>query len=213
VPETTNPFDSSQARVDLYDEAACLDNYRFLPGVVCLPVAEDPPAVGLNSWSPVVVIRIHAPYRERMSKYKLQKQQNPPILPKPESVGKFVFTGGQIAIDKKLNTTAQRFDWACETEYVFVENCVSRPRDGLVLSYPPFSWLSDEENLVAGFPPGGSLTGAVSSAGSIAQNGYKIADAQSGDIQADGPWSYNTTAFFPGQLFNASILNGGPSIG
>lgn len=208
------PTDTFQAQRDLYTNGSLtVNDYEFHPGVCVLPVCEDPPSVAdpatNRAFSPVEVGRVHAPYRVRNYKNHSVKQQNPPVMPTPASVGSFVFLGGSLGVANGLNSTGQRFDWEAAAEYTFVENCVSRPADGLVLGSPPYSLISQFENLVAvGLPPQSQLVGAVASAGSDVKVGYQQAAAQAAAISSDDAWSYTTCSFFPGQLFDPNMANG-----
>jgi hypothetical protein len=88
------PTDTNQAGRDLYQGGqGVLNEYAFDPGVCVLPVAEDDP--GGADWSPVVVCRLHAPFRTRKTRYDSQKQQNPPVVPTPADTGAFVFSRPQ----------------------------------------------------------------------------------------------------------------------
>lgn len=205
------PSDSRQAARDLYDGGVPIVNdYSFDPGVCVLPVAEDDP--GGADWSPVVVCRLHAPVRTRTVSYSARKQQNPPVVPTPGDAGAFVFTGGSVSMSCSLNTTQLNADWGAETEYTFVENCRSRPQDGLVLGKPPYTTFTAERNraLIGPAPPA-TMDGAVKEAGLDARVGFNQGYTQAAAIANNQPWSYNTTAFFPGQLFDPNMINGGAS--
>jgi hypothetical protein len=206
------PTDTNQAGRDLYQGGqGVLNEYAFDPGVCVLPVAEDDP--GGADWSPVVVCRLHAPFRTRKTRYDSQKQQNPPVVPTPADTGAFVFTGGNILLTTQLNPSFQRFDWTVVTEYTFVENCRSRPQDGLVLGLPAYTWTSSLENLQGiGQATPANLDGAVAQAGYDAKVGFQQAYVQAAAIANDGNWSYNTSSFFPGQFFDPNMANGGQQV-
>lgn len=209
------PKDTLQAQYDLYTNGSLTTNdYEFRPGVCVLPVCEDPPDENLTfqnqRFTPVDVIRVHAPYRVRTYRNRANKQQNPPVVPSPADAGKFVFVGGSVEIANGLNGTGQRFDWEATAQYVFVENCVSRIKDGLVLGSPPYNTYIQDENLRdIGTPSQSNLVGAVSAAGTDAKVGYQQASRQAAAIASGGAWGYSTCSFFPGQLFDANMANGG----
>lgn len=212
---TQYPSDNNQ--VELYGPHHGLTNeFRVRPGVCVLPLAEDPPETDaeLATYSPVAVLRLHAPYRERIANYIAEKTNNPPMLPPPENTGSFVFTGGDLTFANRLNATGRNFDWSIGCRYTFVENCVSRTEDGFVLGLLPYSWLTSEVNATEGYvtpAPGG---GAVAAAGKDALVGFKqglfaIADSQ-GHLKT--PWGYNTSSYFPGTFFYSDLLNAGPPV-
>lgn len=204
------PVDNNQA--GLYNSMGLSNSYEFHPGVCILPLAEDPPTnpTELSSYSPVVVARLHAPYRVRKVTYVGDKKNNPPPLPTPSDTGSFVFIGGGIKVTNSLNTTFRNFDWTGVCSYGFVENCVSRPEDGLVLGIPAVNWTSSTLNISEGYviPP----VGAASHAGLDVAVGYAqslkiIGDSQTGSLKYS--WGYNTPSYYPGNLFYDNMLNGG----
>lgn len=203
------PADNSQPT--LYTGLALGDEYTFESGVCVLPIAQEPPTdpVELASWSPVVLLQLHAPYRIRSSNYQNKKQNSPPIITAPVSAGKFVFLGGSVSISSNINGTYWDRDWNVTGVNVFVENCVSRVEDGLVLTSPPIVSQADVANLgyFSTLPP---QIGAVSEAGWNAIAGYNagttLTASSSGTLNPE--WSYNNGSFFPGQLFNSDLANG-----
>lgn len=208
-------LDNSQTQ--LYQNALQTNDYTLDPGVCVLPVAQEPPSDEgtLRTWSPVVILRLHAPYRIRKLRTGTKKQNSPPIIPSPADVGKFVFVGGGITFANAMNSTNSNFDWAVETEYVYVEDCVSRNQDGFVLSSTPWVWECTEENSrrIGGTPP-------VPAVGAISEAGLEplIGSFMSSDIRPNSStgWAYNVPSFFPGLLLNDNLANGGgrtPSTG
>lgn len=197
----------------LYPEGMGLKNdYVFEPGVCVLPVAGVPPAdIDANTdWSPVVVLRLHAPYRLRKMNYVVpRKQNNPPVLPTPGNAGSFVFVGGTVNVVNYLNTSYQSFDWTAEANYVYVEDCVSRPQDGLVLGAPPFTSPVDQRYLDGGNKvPVPAYAGAVYTAGELAVAGCNSLTSEG--VVNSGLWQYSNPSYFPGVLFNDYIANAGP---
>jgi hypothetical protein len=192
------------------DETKSLDEYEIDPGVCVLPVAgpepEDP--VERADWSPVVFLRLHAPYRVRKSVARAVKTSNPPVVPAPADAGAFVFVGGHVQIANAMNTSLAAFDWTVTTEFVFVEDCPHALSDGFVLTAAPFTYQTQAENALGGSRTVTSL-GAVSLAGADARVGYY----QGAVIPRDpfGAWRYNTPTYYPGHLFNEDLVNGGPN--
>lgn len=209
------PLDNAQ--LDLYQVGVDVQNdYRLDPGVCVLPVAEDPPDASsgqLAAWSPVAVLRLHAPYRVRRAKYREEKQNNPPVAPAPGDTGAFVFVGGSIAFTNQLNSTFRNYDWVVGAEYVYVENCVSRNEDGFVLGLAPWTWDTTTLNL-----QNGGLT--IPQFGAVAQGGPDVlvgflqgqlaVNGQTGDLNA--AWGYNTTSYYPGTFLSDDLTNGGQPV-
>lgn len=228
-----DPMDSLQTPQYL-DGPAITNDYTIDPGVCVLPLAEDPPddttATGqaeLPAWSPVVALRLHAPYRVRRAQYDTKKQNTPPVMPAPADQGKFVFLGGTIRFHPPaLNMTNTNYDWTAQAEYNFVEDCVSRTADGFVLGIPPYTLAVQQENADAlGGVPTGITVGAIAAAGTDAKVGYQqgkavgvalgpglsaLAGIAAGVVAAQ-TYTYNTLSYFPGTLFNDSLLNAGPA--
>lgn len=216
--EGPQPVDSEQN--DLYPDGYGVRNvYHLDPGVCVLPIAEDPPAdddPNLKNFSPVVIARLHAPYRIRRTSYSTKKVNNPPVIPSPEDSGAFVFMSGDISFFPTLNTTFRNFDWDVTTEYMFVENCVSRPKDGFVLGSPPWTWISSTENMaeLGGFYS--PAVGAVALAGPDVKIGYTQGVLITGgsllsndnSVTLIDDWGYNTASYFSGAFLNADMVNG-----
>jgi hypothetical protein len=210
VSPSQNYTDSVQG--SLYEQGMEISNdFDFDPGVCILPLAEDPPESEgeLATWSPVVVLRLHAPYRQRKTRYNTAKTNNPPIMPTPEKdSGAFIFVGGTLSIQNVMNQSYISFDWLVQSEYIYVENCVSRNQDGYVLGMPPWRWETNAIN-AAGFAPAAPTIGAVSHAGSD----VLVAAAMGGNIVPDqdstGTYFYNMTNYLPGRFFSDNLINGG----
>lgn len=194
----------------LYDPSTqSADEYEMVSGAVVLPIAQTPPTSesALGSWSPVVVLQLHAPYRIRRTRTSSQKTNNPPVVPSPQDTGKFVFLGGTLTIQNMMNSRLDTFDWFVGSDYTFVENCVSRVQDGYVLTSMPWAWMTTASNLTRGTSTAVSSPGAVGQAGTDAKVGYN----QASSIDLNGTWGYNTSTYFPGNLFNETLINGGPT--
>lgn len=217
-----NLLDTTQS--PLYTKGSLQTNdYKLQPGVCVLPIAEEPPTdlQALESWSPVVVLRLHAPYRLRKYRTQQIKNNNPPIVASPGDTGKFVFIGGDIVFEPRMNITNRNFDWTVVTEYTYVENCVSRNQDGFVLGSSPWKWEASIENAQAlgGIPPIPPI-GAISEAGLEPIIGYYMAGSIVASIGAsiglgvvglgtELPWGYNVPSYYPGVLLNDNLANGG----
>ncbi len=221
------PLPNDIVQATNYDELSQTNEYTLRPGTCILPYAEDPPAAtdpALATYSPVAVLRLHAPYRVRRHTFAADKQRNPPVMPTPQSAGKFEFLGGTISFATSDNASWFDSNWSCVAEYMYVETCVSRPIDGFVLgSAAPFTLNSDYEAIAAYgvtplIPPFQQLpVGAIGGAGPNAVSGYNYAatliSPGNGVLELPINWSYTSAAFFPGQLFNDQLSNGGGTDG
>lgn len=189
-----------------YDVVERQNDYDIKEGLFALPVAEEPPTDPgeLAEWSPVQCVRAHAPYRIRKVTFIHQKTGNPPSVPSPISAGAFNFLGGMVAFDTpRPNLSMCSFDWRVGGEYLFVEDCVSRPGDGFVLGNNPFPTTMDVDNNKH-YAPAELDIGAVAYAGENARRGY----TQSQEIRMETNWLYNNTSYFPGDLLNEEAVNG-----
>lgn len=208
--DVTNPPTSTYESQDqLYQAGIGISNvYEIDSGVCVIPLAELPPTDPneLQDWSPVIKLQLHAPYRRRTATYHADKQMAPPVLPSPVDVGAFIFTQGQIIFDPpKLNTSQNGFDWSASAKYVYYENCVSRNIDGMVLGTTGFQWLMSQQGIqnLGGLPS--PTYGAIADAGADALFGYALSQ----DITDQGTWVYPCQSFYPGDLFNDNLFNGG----
>lgn len=209
-------YDSVQA--SLYDEYAIQNDYELAEGVFALPLAQMPPGTAsggdgtLADWSPVVLVRAHAPHRVRRMSFSVVKKQAPPVLPRPADAGAFKFVGGGISAPvPTMGPDQSNFNWRVAGQYVFVEDVVSRPEDGLVLGMQPWAYQSQVENITAlgGTPPALATAGAIAEAGTDAQVGL----AQAGVVDFTKPYWYNTPSFLPGTFFSDDrLVNGGPPV-
>lgn len=190
--------------------------YEFEPGVCVLPIAEDPPTdpEALKTWSPVVILRLHAPYRRRTHQYGAYKQNAPPVIPKPADTGAFIHVGGTLRIQVSQNSMNSLYDWDVNSINTYVEDCVSRPQDGCVLGTGPWTPIASYENsqiyggaLGIGFAISGP-PGAIRQAGEFARAGY--GQSLQVDFDTTMGYSYNSPAFFPGVFFSDILANGGP---
>lgn len=183
------------------DGPGIVNAFRIVEGVFAIPVAEAPPTdpSELAAWSPVEMIRLHSPYRIRKTAFASTKQTRPPVMPSPGSEGKFEFIGGDLGFSTVPNGPS--FDWSCQSEYVYVENCVSRTIDGFVLGMAPFQYPEQKQGELYAGNPTISSPGAISEAGSDARRGFSD--------QNNGPNNYTAISFFPGLFFNSEIANGG----
>ena len=205
------PFDDAQA--PLYPQGIGNTNeYTLDPGVCILPIAEEPPTdlTELAEWSPVVVLRLHAPYRIRRQRMHAEKQNNPPVIPTPADTGKFIFTSGSIVFANTLNNSGQNFDWLVETEYMYVEDCVSRNEDGFVLGACPFVFEPSQNNLInMGGLPTPPTIGAISQAGAEPLLGWGMSRTLATVTNSAFGWGYNVPSYYPGTLLNENLANGG----
>lgn len=192
-----------------YDRWATDNNYNLVSGLFVLPVAEDPPtdSEALKTWSPVVVIRAHAQYALRQVTFDVQKKGTPPVVPSPTDAGCFRFLGGSLDFPgPAVNQSANKFDWNVTGVYLYAQTLRSDPSDGYVLTGFPFPLELQAQNAVQYQQAGEPNTGPVTVAGNDAKIGY----AQGMAISLSDPyWKYNTATYFPGTLFDSTIVNGG----
>lgn len=211
------PNDANQAG-SYTGGAGNANEYAFHPGVCVLPVAEDPPEdpAELAAWSPVVALRLHAPYRTRLFKQTAVKEGNPAAVAAPGDTGAFVFLGGSMAVASKLSTALRTYDWSSEAAYHYVEACASRDASGnelgLVLGTLPYKEVVNRENEVYGYTP--PPLGAVARAGRAATVGYnmglQLVAGQDGQLRET--WVFNNQAFFPAELFYSDLANAGKPV-
>ncbi len=203
------PFDQTQQ--PLYEQGMDISNvYEPRAGVCVLPLAEDPPTTTeeLRTYSPVVVLRLHAPYRERKVVYKAIKSSTPPVMPAPVDAGSFVFLSGQIAVHNTLRQDQLGFDWQMACAYSYIEVSPPMPGDGLVLGTPPWVWAP-----VAAVVKSGQVGTSQAMTGSVATAGAEVLYAKgSGDAinPSTGAYTYQFPSFYPGTFFNNFLVNGGP---
>lgn len=209
MPEVPQiPLDNQQ--VTLYNDLSIVNNYDFDPGVCILPLAEDPPTnpEELATWSPVVTLRLHAPYRIRKVQYNLNKQNNPPVIPSPVDVGNFVFVSGSIMVSNGQNTSNCNYDWTVISNYIYVEDCASRIQDGLVLGSPPYTRNTTIENANnSGIAQRGIFVGAATEAGYEVLVGINQSNLV--NLANQDGWGYNSPAYLPGKFFDSYLINGG----
>ncbi len=201
---TQSPTDDGQA--PLASTLAWDNSYQLQEGVCVLPVAltDDEVAAGV---SPVLVGRLHPPYRIRTLNYRAAKQNAPPVMPTPKSAGAFVFVGGSFDIPAPTqNQTYTVFDWEATARYVFVEDVQSDRADGFVIGTPPYTLPTMAANAGTGVQP---PSGAGKFAGPDAWVGYAQGLAAQGAGIASGAWNYNCQSFYSGAFFNDTISNAG----
>jgi hypothetical protein len=209
------PEERDTAQIGLYQEYENSNEYFFESGICVLPIAEDPPEnpIKLLTWSPVVTLRFHSPYRIRKVNYSIQKDKNPPVFPAPTDSGAHIFLNGSIEITNQINTSMRTFDWSMSGTYTYVEKCVSDYTHGLVLGSPPFRYPSELENQVQYWVGGNQnliYPGAVNFAGIETKIGYNMSlYAENG--YPTGTWVYNCSSYYPGNLFDPNMVKGGVS--
>lgn len=209
------PFPNDANQASNYDRCGNTNEYTFNPGVCILPLAEDPPedSTELAAWSPIVSLRLHAPYRIRKFFQLGEKSQNPSPIAAPGDTGKFIFIGGTLTVTTNLNTTSVNYDWSTGCSYLFVENCTSRDTDGnelgLVLGTTPVNTFTDYLNANQyGYSP--PELGAVADGGRSARTGYHMGQSiVTGTGELNNVWGYNQPAFYPATLFYDDLANGG----
>lgn len=215
-PSVYSTWDSAQS--PLYDKYAIGNEYELEPGVLFLPLAENPPTdpVALAVWSPVVTVRIHAPYRKRIVSYDVKKKQTPPVLPSPSDSGRFVFLSGTVSMPTPTqNATLRHFDWTATGRYEMVENAA--PGTAMVLGMAPWVYVTQSDNATQ---YGGGASGLILSVGLGALAGVaataagldaRVGLSQASTINTTIPtWTYNTPSLYPPGLFNDMLLIGGP---
>ncbi len=206
------PVSAIEAQTGLMQPGMAVSNeYELKSGVCILPVAESAPCNPneLAEWSPVVVLRLHSPYRIRKARFDVKKSTTPPILPAVGDTGAFVWIGGTINFGPpSVNAGLVSSDWSVSAEYVYVEDCVSRTIDGFVLGTPSYILDSQRSNLAntggAGTPP----FGAIAQAGTDAKVGWTLSQSIN---PSSTLWSYTCQSYYPGKFFNDYLPNGSQS--
>jgi len=204
------PYDDLQ--VDQYNFWGSADEYEHVSGVCVLPIAENAPTDTdtLKSWSPVVVVQLHAPYRKRTMSWKATKRNSPPVIPSPESTGKLEFVGGSVRFPgPRLETTMNSLVWEAAGVYSYVETCEDDPgRDGYLLTSQPWqTQIQDFNASTYGAADGANLFGAISKAGYDARVGVNQSEMES----LNGAFAiYSTISWFPAEYVNSELVNGGP---
>jgi hypothetical protein len=205
-PSVNGNYYQNASGPGLFTDIRMGNDYRINPGVIALPITGPVPTdpVELQDFSPVRIVQVHAPYRERIVAWSNEKDGSPPASPLPDDTGVFVFLGGSLKIPvPSVSNSLNAFKWHTEGIYAFVENCVARNEDGFVLGDFPLPLQIQVLSATPSNPP----LGAVSYCGIGPQTGW----LQGQSITSDGSsWTYTEPSFYPSQLFDASILNGGP---
>jgi hypothetical protein len=188
--------------------------YTIMSGTFTLPLAVDQDDLGVLD-SPVITVQAHAPYRIRQVIFNEQKQGSPPMIPSPESTGKFLFTEGNIYFDgPTLDSNGFTSTWRVRGSYTFIEDIKSNLSDGFVLGAPPFLSHSILESVAlfgndvtqnSQYKPS---TGAIAYAGADPQLGY-VEAAKNVDLTNPIGYAYYNTSYFPPLFLNNNILNGG----
>ncbi len=201
------PWDHLQA--EMYEHLGLNDDYTVVSGTFALPIAEEPPTdtATLAEWSPVAIVKAHADYRLRTVSYEMTKKNNPPVIPKPESVGNMVFLGGTLSFPNPvLNQGLVAHDWTAAGNLIFVENNRSDPSDGFILTTPPFTTTSQDSNFAIYSEPLAPELGAVSEGGLDAKIGALLNETL--DYNDPVFYIYSSTGLYPGYAFNPSMVNG-----
>lgn len=198
-----------QVQANLYRSHSLNNEYTLLSGKFSLPVAEEPPVDPgeLASWSPVVVVAAHAPYRLREAVFEVQKNGTPPMIPSPEDTGAHKFLGGSLYFHgPQIDPQASGFVWTVTGSYIFAEYVRSDPGDGFILGSFPF------ETSLSQFPKNTFGTNTVPQFGAVTLGGgdVRAAFAESQSISFTNPlgYTYYSTSFFPGVHCNPGLLNG-----
>lgn len=85
----TPPFNDA-AQAALYKSYHNNNSYKYVTGLVIVPLAADTPASGEDAILPFVV-RLHQPYTIRKQTFDATKEQTPPVMPAPDT-GEFADT-------------------------------------------------------------------------------------------------------------------------
>lgn len=203
----TSNYDSTQG--PKYKQYGQDNTYTMVSGRFALPVAEDPPSdpVALASWSPVVTVVAHAAYQIRTVDFAAVKDNAPPVVPSPQSVGACTFLTGNLHVTMpEVSSVVGHRRWRVNGQYVFVVDARSDPADGFVLGDTPIRTVVDDyiyQTYGAGTTP---IYGAVAQAGPNAQMGY--AESQLVSIGNPGSYTYLTPYFLPGTFLSSTMLNG-----
>lgn len=207
------PNDANQA--GNYESGGNANEYQFFPGTCILPIAQDYDPDNPNEPA-FVVLQLHQPYRKRIFRQVINKEQTPPPIAAPGDTGSFVFLGGSLSIAACLNTTYRNYDWSIVAEYRYAEACATRDADGnelgLVLGTLPYKETVNRENEVFGYAP--PQLGAAARAGRAAVIGYNMGRqlVAGADGQLRETWAFNNQTFFPAELFYSDLPNAGKPV-
>ncbi|MDB5306729.1 MAG: hypothetical protein JWO38_931 [Gemmataceae bacterium] len=185
------------------------DEFSHDPGTFALPIALTDSEMAQGK-SPVSIGRVHAPFRQKTTRFQAKKRLTPPVIPAPINTGAFVFLGGTVSFPSPAHsTTGVDHEWSANGTYLYVENCHDVPlRDGYVLSSPPYLSAIGQSNMSTTPPsvPQGSK-GAIAFAGTDARVGVALAKSVT---PGNNLARLSTTSWFPGTSLDATLINGGP---
>lgn len=206
------PFPPDTLEIDSYLRSDIANVYTVNPGTIILPLGESPPInpEELKVWSPVVILKIHSPYKIRNVRYASHKQNNPPHIPAPEDSGSFVYLGGTISIVNAPNITAVGNDWTVISDYTYIENGVYLKENGLILGTPVYA----PHYTSIAFRESG-ISNPNELFGSLRKSGHHILVDHKNAVHyqfRNGIGSYVGGSFFPGYFFDSYLVNGGPPI-
>ena len=114
-------------------------DHSYDPGVLVLPVASED--------SRTVRVRVHGGYSTRTVRFAMTREDNPPILPKPEDVINKDRTDVLVSCDLHLplpvpSSTPNHLTWSASGEYVFVGTGLESTVTTTVPASPPVTTTS-----------------------------------------------------------------------
>lgn len=185
-----------QEQTQLYKDYVLQNDYTFVSGAFALPVATEE-----DGESPVDVIQAFRPYRVRNLRFSASKNNAPPVLPSPESVGAFAFLGGDISMASPSPTSNNSFQWTANGELTFV--CTAASTDGLILGNRPM--IFEQQAAVPVFSNGSDLPADVQEAGRGPIAGYRLGE----QVNLNDPYyQYPEISYFPAAFFSTDLLTG-----
>jgi hypothetical protein len=208
-----------ELQADSYSpQSGVTDAWDVNPGIAILPVALTQEELD-SGVSPVVVVRLHSPYRMKRVTFNFQKANTPPIVPAPTDSGTFTFIGGSLTFPfPSHNTTLTGRTWTVAGDYLFVENAPGDVLngDGFVNTSPPWWTFDQTARMTAGYYAAAAAIGAaqgagntIGSAGLAAQCGYGAALAT--DL-TNPNYDYSEPVYYPTIFLNDTLVKGGPGL-
>lgn len=219
LENTPKRLDNPQA--GRYTGAARVKHLTRFPGQFVLPVADEPPAdpEKRKTWSPVTVVRAHAPYQEEVDQFEYEKEDTPPVVPDMTDAGHLVFLGGTLTVPTPSLNTAGGMTWTAAGEYHYVSDAVTDElkKTGVVIGQHPFVLTSQRRDAVftgPASPASGDLPPEVELAGIGPRVGWRLASGAATGVGQSDPkaadYTYREPSYMPGSFFSDDLAVGPP---
>lgn len=92
---------------------ACVSTYTLVEGTLAIPVMD------VTAVAPVVV-RVHAPYTTRKSRFEYTRTGSPPIIPAPGNASWYNYLGGNISVGAPATDSRGAIVYSVAGMYEFV---------------------------------------------------------------------------------------------